>query len=54
MAVARLTKCDNIVALAKALGISRRLLYTWRDDPVDSAAASSFCLIVTCCLRSLS
>ena len=31
MAVDRLTQCDNIVALAKELGISRRLLYTWRE-----------------------
>ena len=32
MAVDRLTQCDNIVALAKELGISRRLLYTWREQ----------------------
>ena len=31
MAVDRLTQCDNIVALAKELGISRRLLYGWRE-----------------------
>ena len=31
MAVDRLTQCDNIGALAKELGISRRLLYTWRE-----------------------
>ena len=39
MAVDRLTQCDNIVALAKELGISRRLLYTWREqlEPVESA-----------------
>lgn len=37
MAVYRLTQCDNIVALAKELGISRRLLYTWREqlEPVE-------------------
>jgi transposase-like protein len=37
MAVDRLTQCDNIVALAKELGISRRLLYTWREqlEPVE-------------------
>ena len=37
MAVDRLTQCDNIVELAKELGISRRLLYTWCDqlDPVE-------------------
>ena len=38
MAVDRLTHCENIVALAKELGISRRLLYTWREklEPVAS------------------
>jgi transposase-like protein len=38
MAVDRLTQCDNIVELAKELGISRRLLYTWREklEPMES------------------
>jgi transposase-like protein len=38
MAVDRLAQCDNIVELAKELGISRRLLYTWREklEPVAS------------------
>jgi transposase-like protein len=38
MAVNRLTQCDNIVELAKELGISRRLLYTWREklEPLES------------------
>ena len=38
MAVDRLNQCDNIVALAKELGISRRLLYTWREqlEPVET------------------
>ena len=38
MAVDRLTQCDNIVTLAKELGISRRLLYTWRKklEPRES------------------
>ena len=31
MAVDRLTQCDNIGALAKELGIHRRLLYAWRE-----------------------
>ena len=31
MAVDRLNQCENIVALAKELGVSRRLLYTWRE-----------------------
>jgi len=31
MAVKRLNQCENIVALAKELGITRRLLYTWRE-----------------------
>lgn len=37
MAVDRLTQSDNIVELAKELGISRRLLYTWREklEPLD-------------------
>ena len=51
MAVDRLTQCDNIVELAKELGISRRLLYTWREKreslernegpPVNSREAPS-------------
>jgi transposase-like protein len=32
MAVDRLNHCENIVELAKELGISRRLLYTWREQ----------------------
>jgi transposase-like protein len=38
MAVDRLAQCENIVALAKELGISRRLLYTWREklEPLES------------------
>jgi transposase-like protein len=32
MAVDRLTHCENIVALAKELGISRRLLDAWREQ----------------------
>ena len=37
MAVERLEQCDNIVELAKTLGISRRLLYTWREklEPLE-------------------
>lgn len=31
LAVDRLNQCENIVDLAKELGISRRLLYTWRE-----------------------
>jgi transposase len=31
MAVDRLNHCENIVELAKELGISRRLLYGWRE-----------------------
>lgn len=40
MAVDRLNQCENIVALAKELGVSRRLLYTWREklEPTPSAA----------------
>jgi len=32
MAVERFNSCENIVALAKELGIQRRLLYKWRDQ----------------------
>ena len=41
MAVARLKSCDNIVALARELGIHRRLLYKWRDqiEPIDDGEA---------------
>ena len=37
-AVDRLTQCDNIVELAKELGMSRRLLYTWSEklEPRES------------------
>ena len=31
-AVERLKGCDNIVALARELGVHRRLLYQWRDQ----------------------
>ena len=42
MAVDQLTQCDNIVKLAKELGISRRLLYTWRErlEPVERGEGS--------------
>ena len=32
VAVERLKSCDNIVALARELGVHRRLLYKWRDQ----------------------
>jgi transposase-like protein len=37
MAVERLKRCENIVALSEELGVHRRRLYKWRDqlDPVD-------------------
>jgi transposase len=37
MAVERLQRCENIVALAKELGIHRQLLYRWREQlaPAD-------------------
>ena len=37
MAVERLMRCENIVALSEELGVHRRLLYKWRDqlDPID-------------------
>ena len=38
MAVDRLNQCENIVTLAKELGVSRRLLYTWREhlEPAEN------------------
>ena len=43
MAVDRLTQSDNIVELAKELGISRRLLYRWREklEPVECCEGPS-------------
>ena len=37
LAVERLKRCENIVALSEELGVHRRLLYKWRDqlDPVE-------------------
>ena len=32
MAVDRLRKCDNVVALSEELGVYRRLLYKWRQQ----------------------
>ena len=32
VAVERLRGCENIVALAEELGVSRRQLYRWRDE----------------------
>jgi transposase-like protein len=41
MAVERLNHCENIVELAKELGISRRLLYGWREklEALDCSGA---------------
>ena len=38
MAVDRLSKCDNVVALSEELGVHRRLLYKWRQqlEPQES------------------
>ena len=42
MAVARLKSYDYIVALARELGIHRRLLYKWQDqvEPVEQGGES--------------
>jgi transposase-like protein len=42
MTVDRLNQCENIVALAKELGISQLLLYTWREhlEPTASGEGS--------------
>ena len=39
MCVERLKQSDNIVELAKELGIHRRMLYRWRDqlEPVEKS-----------------
>ena len=41
MAVDRLRKCDNVVALSEELGVHRRLLYKWRQqsDPAEADGA---------------
>jgi transposase len=37
MAVERMKRCENIMALAEELGVARRQLYLWRQqlDPVE-------------------
>ena len=40
MAVDRLNQCENIVTLAKELGVSRRLLYTWREKLEPTAGGA--------------
>ena len=41
MAVERLKGCENVLALARELGVHQRLLYKWRDrlEPIDDAAS---------------
>ncbi len=43
MCVERLKQSDNIVGLAKELGIHRRMLYRWRDqlEPVEKKAGAA-------------
>ena len=40
-AVDRLNQCENIMALAKELGVSRRLLYAWREKLEPTASGES-------------
>jgi transposase-like protein len=42
LAVERMKGCDNVLALAKELGIHHRLLYKWRDryEPIDHGAGA--------------
>jgi transposase-like protein len=41
MAVERLKRCENIIALLEELGVHRRLLYKWRaSHRVESCVAS--------------
>lgn len=39
-AVARLTDCDNISALARELGVRRKFLYLWREQLAQHPAGS--------------
>ena len=43
MGVERLKQSDNIVELAKELGVHRRMLYRWRNqlEPVEKKAGES-------------
>ena len=43
LCVERMKQCDSIGALAKELGIHRRMLYRWRDqlDPVAKGKGSA-------------
>ncbi len=43
MAVDRLRKCDNVVALSEELGVHRRLLYKWRQqmEPLETDGISA-------------
>lgn len=47
-AVERMNACDNIVGLARELGVSRRVLYQWRDrlEQADSSPGRSRELIL--------
>jgi transposase-like protein len=47
-AVERMNVCDNIVGLARELGVSRRVLYQWRDrmEQTDSSRGRSRELIL--------
>jgi transposase-like protein len=42
MAVERLKGCENVLALARELGIHHRLLYKWRDryEPMDDGGGA--------------
>jgi transposase-like protein len=42
MVVERMKRCNNITALAKELGLERKLMYTWRDqlEPVKKEAGA--------------
>ena len=43
LCVERMKQCNNIGALAKELGIHRRMLYRWRDqlDPLEKGAGAA-------------
>jgi len=39
-AVERMSACGNLVALARDLGIARRVLYNWRDQVEENESAA--------------
>jgi len=40
MVVERMNSCDNITALAKELGLERKLMYSWRAQLAEEGASA--------------